>query len=153
MQNGCITLFYRLETLDEYVNELKELKYGIVQFDCTNWKNINDMFEQIADKLDFPDYFGMNFNALNDCLSDLEIPEESGKVLVFKRFGTFAKRDYDIAWSLLDYIANNSRLFLLFGQRLLALVQSDDDKIRFDKIGSTNAIWNGAEWLDKNRGL
>ena len=27
--------------------------------------------KHIAEKLNFPDYFGMNFDALNDCLTDI----------------------------------------------------------------------------------
>lgn len=33
-------------------------------------KNEKDLFEHLKDKLEFPDYFGWNWNALIDCLSD-----------------------------------------------------------------------------------
>jgi len=42
---------------------------------------------------------------------------------------------------------------LLLGQRLLALVQSDDPRIRFERIGAVPVNWNPREWLDSDRGL
>lgn len=153
MQNSCITLFYRSEILNEFVKELEELNYKIVEFDCRTWKTVSDMFEQISDKLNFPDYFGKNLDALNDCLCDLDISDESGKALVFTRFDDFAKREGETAWHLLDIIAYNSRLYLLFGKRFFALIQSDNPKIRFDNLGSQSADWNRKEWLNKSRGL
>lgn len=32
------------------------------------------LLNYIADQLEFPDYFGMNFAALNDCLGDIDVP-------------------------------------------------------------------------------
>ena len=145
MQNGCVTLFYRSEIMEEYIEELEKLKYEIVEFDCKSWENLSDMFTQISDKLNFPDYFGRNLNALNDCLRDIEILEESGKVLVFRKFDSFAEREQEVAWNLLDIITVNSRLLLLFGKRFFGLVQSDNPEIRFDNLGSQSANWNRKE--------
>ena len=40
-------------------------------------------FDEIAATLKFPDYFGHNLDALDECLSDLEWLRENGWVLVF----------------------------------------------------------------------
>jgi hypothetical protein len=42
---------------------------------------------------------------------------------------------------------------LLLGQRLLALIQSDDPRIRFERIGAVPVNWNPREWQDSDRGL
>ena len=59
----------------------------------------------------------------------------------------FAQRFPDVAWSVLDVLAIQARYFLLFGQRLVALIQSDDPQIRFEPVGACPISWNGREWL------
>lgn len=152
MQNGSINLYFRPEILAEDIEELKKLDYQIDEFDCTTWESIDEMHNQIAEKLNFPDYYGRNLDALNDCLSDIEIPKESGKILVFHRFDSFTLKEPNTAWHLLDIISHNSWLWLLWGQRFISLVQSDNPKIHFDNLGSRPAMWNRKEWLDSSRG-
>src|SRR5678809_1679452 len=86
-------------------------------------------------------YYGENLDALNDCLSDIEI-NEPGLVIVFRHFQIV---DKDIAHSLLDIFARNSRLHNLFGKRLLTLVQVDNPNYQIDPVGSSSVLWNGAE--------
>jgi RNAse (barnase) inhibitor barstar len=111
------------------------------------------MHVAMATTLSFPDYYGMNLNAMNDCISDLEVPAEGGLVLVFSRFDSFSLRHRDVAQGVLDLLADNARRFLLFGRRLLVLVQSDDPRIAFEPVGATAVSWNPKEWLNTNRGL
>jgi hypothetical protein len=153
LQNGCVTLYYRPEFLAEDVEQLKLLKYRIDNFDCAAWETQNDMHTAIANTLEFPPYYGHNLDAMNDCLSDIDVPNEGGRVLVFHRYDIFTAKMPQVSWNVLDLIAINSRLFLLFGQRLLTLVQSDDPQIKFYDIGAQSADWNGREWLNANRGL
>jgi RNAse (barnase) inhibitor barstar len=153
MQNGSITLYFRPAVLSEEVKALKELNYQIDEFDCTTWNCVAEMHKQIAVKLNFPQYFGRNLDALNDCISDIEIPDESGRVLVLHRFDDFATREQETAWHLLDIITRNSWLWLLEGKRFFALAQSDDPKTRFDNLGLQSTSWNGTEWLNSSRGL
>lgn len=153
LQNGAITLYLRAEFLAEDAEWLKSQHYRIDSFDCSVWNSEADMHEALTSGLEFPDYYGRNLDALNDCISDLEIPEESGRVLIFNRYDTFAAKYPRAAWVVLDIIENNSRLLLLFGRRLLALVQSDDPKISFESVGSRPVMWNRREWLNKSRDL
>lgn len=153
LQNGCVTLYYRPEFLAEDVEQLKILDYRIDNFDCVAWQTQADMHTAIADTLEFPPYFGRNLDAMNDCLSDIDVPEVGGRALVFHRYDAFSAKLPEVAWNVLDIIAINSRLFLLEGRHLLALVQSNDPKIRFDGFGAQGADWNRREWLNKNRSL
>ncbi len=43
-----------------------------------------DLLEQIASCLSFPDYFGMNWDALDECLMDLSWLDYKGYVLVVR---------------------------------------------------------------------
>src|SRR5258708_30591818 len=46
----------------------------------------NDVLGSIARALDFPDWFGANWDALEDCLSDLSWRRGDGHVLIFASF-------------------------------------------------------------------
>jgi RNAse (barnase) inhibitor barstar len=149
LQNGWTNLYWQKNILDNDLDWLKNEKYYIVDFNCTNWTDTNRIHKDIKKLLDFPDYYGENLDALNDCLSDLEI-NETGLVIVFRHFQIV---DKEIAHSLLDIFARNSRLHNLFGKRLLTLVQVDNPNYQIDPVGSSPVLWNGAEWLDSKRGL
>ena len=153
LQNGSISLYYRTELLAENVGWLAAHGYRIDNFDCTAWQSKQDMLAAFASSLEFPEYFGQNLDALNDCLSDVDVLQTGGRVLVFHRYDAFAVKMPEIAWTVLDIIETNSRRFLLFGQHLITLLQSDDPQIQFNAVGGCPIMWNNQEWLNKNRGL
>ena len=103
--------------------------------------------------LEFPAHYGENLAAFSDCLSDLPVPEQGGAALEFRHFDAFARRDYQLAYAVLDIVAANARRFLLTGRRVLGLVQSDDPELTFEGLGACPAVWNPREWLNASRGL
>jgi hypothetical protein len=110
------------------------------------------LHRDIAAALHFPDYYGRNLDALNDCMRDIEPAEEStGFVLVFTGYDRFADScPYD-AQVVLDIFASHARHAALFGQRMICLVQSDDPDIEFKPVGAEPVMWNNTEWLVAKR--
>jgi RNAse (barnase) inhibitor barstar len=153
LQNGAISLYFRREVLDGDVAWLREHAYGVAEFECLTWSDQRDMHRALAATLAFPDYYGMNLDAMNDCMGDVKVPAEGGLVLVFLRFDTFATHHREVAQVVLDVLAANARRFLLLGRRLLVLVQSDDPRISFEPVGATAVSWNPTEWFNKTRGV
>lgn len=153
LQNGPVSLYFQRTVLEEDLQWLRTNAYVIDGFDCSHWQTEEHMHSDLAATLVFPDYYGKNLDALNDCLSDMEIPETGGRVLVFQNFDRFGQKFEKVAGTVLDIIAEKSRHFLLFGERLICLVQSNDPRISFERLGGTPANWNRKEWLNKNRGL
>jgi len=153
LQNGAVSLYFRRQVLAEDIEWLEEHDYRVDTFECTVWLGESEMHEALSCGLEFPDYYGRNLAALNDCISDIEVPEEGGRVLVFNRFDSFAAKVPHVAWSVLDIMESRSRQFLLFGRRLIILVQSDDPEISFELVGGCPVMWNTREWLSSNRGL
>ena len=88
-----------------------------------------------------------------DALSEIEIPELGGMALAFLGFDRFAARLPQTAWHVCDVLAQHSRHALRHGLRSLALLQSDDPRIRFEGVGATPVGWNPREWLNETRGL
>jgi hypothetical protein len=104
-----------------------------------------DHAQRAAAHFGLPDYEGCHLDILKDWLWNLEIPEQGGRVLIFLRFDAFVQMFPDAAWILLEYVEMSSHRMLLFGRRLLALVQSDDPDLPIRPVGSRQPMWNRHE--------
>jgi RNAse (barnase) inhibitor barstar len=151
--HGSIALYHQPHILSDDCTWLHNHGYIITSFDCSTWHDLDALHTAFATELAFPDYYGRNLAALNDCLSDLTIPDKGGLVLVFSHYNYVAQQMPDVAWHILDIIASQARYFLLYGRHLLALVQSDNPRLHFEPVGACPVSWNGREWLNKDRGL
>jgi RNAse (barnase) inhibitor barstar len=147
LQNGWTSLYWQEITLENDLSWFKSEKFNIVEINCTNWLNVSMIHTDLKKYLDFPDYYGENFNARNDCLSDIKI-NDFGFVIVFRHF-QFVEND--IAHILLDILANNSRLHILFGKKLLTLVQVDNPEYEIKPVGACGVLWNVKEWPNSKR--
>lgn len=154
LQNGAVNLYFNRDVLAEDSSWLQNHGYIVYVLDAARWQSEDDFHRDARDVLQFPDYYGNNLDAFNDCLSDLEIPELAGGCAIqFLKFDKLAAAFPDTAHAILDIIETNSRRFLLTGQRLIALVQSGDPRISFEHLGCSAANWNRKERLNKDRGL
>ncbi|MCR5568666.1 MAG: barstar family protein [Paludibacteraceae bacterium] len=76
-----------------YNTNKKELASKLVEYNSNNTKlitidySIKDadlLFKKLFDELSFPDYFGFNWNALDDCLQDFSWLKEDFVVFVIQ---------------------------------------------------------------------
>ena len=166
LREGGVRLYWRLEILTDELNWLKSNGYKIISFEASDWQSASEweselrMHESLKDQLSFPDYYGKNLNALDECmLDDLVVPDSGGLALVLNHYDRFTEAIHlaadgsRTAEVVLSIFAKAVRYHMLFGRRLLILVQSDDPKIEFGRLGGVAAWWNHREWLNKNRGL
>jgi RNAse (barnase) inhibitor barstar len=162
IRDGGITIYRDFRYLEEDIQWLRDKSYRIHRVDCGGWVSENDLHESLKTALAFPDYYGKNFNALNDVISDLDVPDEGGVALVFSSYDFYANGagaplsgSSDMVWAgiVLDILSRATHTFLLTGRRFLTMVQSNDPKMHFGKLGGSAPSWNRREWLFKNRGL
>ncbi|GAB1639615.1 barstar family protein [Krasilnikovia sp. MM14-A1259] len=157
MAPSFVRLFWRTSVLQTAVGELRERGYQVVRLDAVGWMREADLHRDIAAALDFPDYYGRNLDALNDCLRNVVTcdygtsREATGLVLVFIGYDAFTRRCPRAAQVVLDIFADQARAAALIGHRMCCLVQSDDPAIRFNPVGAMPVMWNDAEWLDSSR--
>ena len=151
-------MFWQASILDEACAWLADHGYLLVYADAGDWGDAKDMHRELAFLLGFPNYYGGNLDALNDCLRDVaayeygDSPESTGLVIVLSHFDAFARTEPGTAQALLDIFASQSRSASLLGHRMMCLIQSDDPRLHFEPIGATPVMWNDSEWLDANRG-
>jgi RNAse (barnase) inhibitor barstar len=153
LESSAVTLYHKASVLTQDVACLQQFGYRLYTLDAGLWKSAADFHAAARRELGFPDYYVANLSSWIDCLGELDVPYDGGVVMQFRHFDAFARSDPTFAHTLLDSIESASRRFLLLGQRLLALVQSDDPRIRFERIGAVPVNWNPREWLDSDRGL
>jgi Barstar (barnase inhibitor) len=159
LRDGGIQLYWRREYLIEDSQWLAKHDYDVFEFACETWESQDDMFSDFARVLRLPDYVGRNFDALDECISDLPLTESRGAAIVLAGFDAYAagagaapmERLRNEAEVLLDIIASASRFHLLNGNRLVTLVQTDDPQLRFGALGGVSPRWNHREWLNANR--
>jgi len=149
LRGSPITLYWRRSVLETDSAELRNLAYRVIEFDAATWLLEEDFHRSIALELGFPGYYGANLDAFNDCLGD--VSAKGGLAVVFWGFDAFHARCPDTAQSILDIFAGVSRTHLLFGQRLLVLVQSNNPRIEFGQVGAQPVVWNRREWLNADR--
>jgi hypothetical protein len=158
LRDGPVTLFWRLRFMLEATDWLNDHSYEVVRMTAREWTSDHDMHTAIAAALDFPDYYGHNLDALNDCMRDVVShdygwsPDSAGLAIVFTGYDAYAARSPRSAQIVLDILADHSRVAMLFGRPLVVLVQSDDPDILFEPVGASSVGWNRAEWLNANRG-
>lgn len=138
--NSAVTLYQR--PVDDICDWLTEHGYQLVRL-AAGWDTQADFHHDIKVALDFPDYYGANLDAFNDCMRDVATydygasRDATGTVLVFTGYDAFARREPHAAQAILDIIAGTARFAMLFGHRMLCLVQSNDPNIGFDPVGAT----------------
>ncbi len=76
-----------------------------------------------AEALQFPDYFGSNWDALEDCLTDLSWLSADGFVIVYDHFDVFLKHDPDEADTALDILSDSAEFWRNQGKTFLVLLR------------------------------
>jgi RNAse (barnase) inhibitor barstar len=143
LQNGWSCLYCSEDILEKDLDWFGKSDFKVIEIDCSDWTNSNSIHRSLSKRLSFPDYYGNNLDALNDCLSEVDIPGE-GLIVVFKHFDVVQKA---IGQSIADIFANNSRRHILFGRKLILLLQVSDRTFKMSNVGGSPILWNGTEFF------
>jgi hypothetical protein len=152
-QTGGVVLYHKQQVLAEHAAWLVRERYQLRELDAYGWKDARGFHEDVKRVFQFPSHYTSNLASLVDALGELELPPGGAMAVQMRRYDRFVKVDSHLAWSVLDALESTSRRLLLTGRRMLTLVQSDDPRIKFERVGAMPVNWNPREWLDSDRGL
>ena len=156
MANSSVTLFWQPEILRQTSDQLEELGYEVRTLDASHgWHRFR---LQISDLLNWELQFGYAawtgvLPALNDGLGGYPFPPNGKAALVITDFQELVRTDERSSVGVLNLLEIHSRDFLLFGQRFIILVQTDDNRFACPKIGGCSPSWNTREQMNTSRGL
>jgi hypothetical protein len=153
LESGAVALYHKKSVLETHLAWLREEGWRVCGFDCSRWDGAAAMHADLQRVLGFPAHYRPTLAALVDALAELEVPSPGGLALQLVRYDLFAARDRALAQTLLDVVETTSRNFLLTGRKLLALAQSDDPRLAFERVGARPVNWNPQEWLPQDRGV
>lgn len=154
LRDGGVALYHSDAVLSDDLKSFRQLGYTVVEFDGADWRSPNALFGSFAVALRFPSYFGYNFDAFNECLSeDSQVPEQ-GLVIVIRRVDwTVRNLGHDLVQVVVDLLSLASHEQLLYGRRLMCLLQSTNPRIEFGVVGGRPVGWNSREFLYSSRAI
>lgn len=113
-------VFQWIGHLENAQSALKTRGVSIYNFDLKGLKNKKQLLEEIARLLEFPEYFGNNWDALYECLTDLQWLEFKGITLIFENAKGFEEKhpqDFKTLISVLqsaaEFYKGHSKLFMV----------------------------------------
>ena len=154
LREGGVTLYHADTVLSEDLEWFRLAGYAVGEFDGAKWRSTDVLFESFAAELRFPSHFGFNLDAFSECLSeDSQVPKQ-GLVVVIRRIDS-AVRYLGQAFVLdaIDVLCLASHEQLLYGRRLMFLLQSADPRIELRTVGARPVSWNSREFLYSSRGI
>lgn len=110
------------------VTWLQREGYRVIEMDAGGWRDERQMLVTFAEALSFPNHFGLNLDALNDCMSDVAEadygwdPSETGLVLVLHGFDRFVERRPRTAGHVNEILKGQGHYAALFGNRVLTIL-------------------------------
>src|SRR6202050_1124093 len=113
LRDRLASIYWRRKYLEEDIVWFDGEGYHLVRFDSLSWGNDDLFHADLQKKLKFPDYYGSNFDALNECLRDLEI-KETGLVIVLEHLDAWDRGKGRV---LIEIIDRASRFHMLLGER------------------------------------
>lgn len=153
---GHLHLFRHSWALSRLVTDLAGLGYDVVEVDTASCDGADSLRDAVIGAIDdWPSDYGRgSWPGFNDGLMDyLLTAQRQLVVLVLKGLDQARGHDDACVLTLLDLLASIARWHLLFGRRLICLIETDDTELDIGELGGERPAWNRHEFrLDHRRG-
>src|SRR5690349_7388606 len=70
--------------LDDVAAKARDDGLRLLEVNGANARTVDELFDEFAEKLEFPDYFGRNWAAFDECIADLEWLPADGYLLIIR---------------------------------------------------------------------
>lgn len=112
---------YRTTGIDAVENAVRGTRLSFARIPLDGATVKEEVLKRISEGLGFPDWFGANWDALEDCLTDLSWRAAEGHVLVFEK--SFPG---DVLGVLIDVLASSAEFWAARGKPFFAVFVDPD---------------------------
>lgn len=126
----------RIENDDVYrkiASDLRGSGYEFHEINC-QFDNQRDLEDSL--RLAFRLKPGIGLDAFSSQLADFEFPDCTGFAVALKNAAEFNRRFKNYFWNVIDVMVRESRLRILFGQRLLTIIHSHNESVEIEPVGA-----------------
>lgn len=107
---------YRATSSDAVLDALRGTRLGLARISLEGAFDKEQVLGRVATSLAFPQWFGANWDALEDCLTDLSWRESDGHLLLVERF-----TPGDVLGILIDVLASSAEFWAARGKPFFAV--------------------------------
>jgi hypothetical protein len=122
---------YRVPRPDAALDAARGARLDLARVDLAGAADKEALLERLAQALAFPDWFGGNWDALEDCLTDLSWRAGTGHVLVLERHGELPLEDLGV---LIDVLAAAAQHWAGRGRPFFALFVDPDGNMALPEL-------------------
>ena len=113
---------------------LADLGQSVAEVDGTVVNSENDLFRAIADGFCFPGYFGANWDALDECLRDLQWLPSDGYVILLAGADALWRRSPGMLMKLMDAVVFSARHWDQVGTPMNLVIEGSAIALAFTEL-------------------
>ena len=128
LSDGKLSGVYRpTQSPNEITRTAKAVKLSVVKLDLRTVQGKKEFLARLAKALHCPPYFGMNWDALSDCLRDLSWLNDNGWVMILLNGQAFAIKNQDDFTTAIDVLQTAAEYWRSHGKPFWILLYGHRD--------------------------
>lgn len=144
-----IAMFMNTEVLEKELEWYERQKYQIVRLDCDTWENL---YHQLSAFVSFAEWDERDSEQEEFFAYNVRLPAEGGLVFNLKGFERLDALDRDRAESFLQIFAQAALERAMIGERMLALLQTENKDLSYQLARPPLIFWHFGEGPRPNPG-
>ncbi len=150
---GPVAKYYDIDLLNKDLEWYRDAGYKVYQLDAEKWYTIEDLHSACHEVFQFPGYYGRNWGAFDDVISEIDTGENGNVLICVLNYDSWHKMDSGNSQTFLDIMSDQTYSNLVGGRRFITLIQSSNPKFNVRDVGAKSVYWNWVEWDDRDRGV
>ena len=128
LSDGKLSGVYRpTQSPNEIARTAKAVKLSVVKLDLRKVRDKKEFLARLAKALHCPPYFGMNWDALCDCMRDLSWLNDNGWVVILLNGQEFAVKNQDDFMTAIDVLQTAAEYWRIHRKPFWILLYGDKD--------------------------
>lgn len=144
LNHNLIIKYYNKDLFNTDLNLYKNIGFKVYKFDADMWYTIEDLYSDMHEKFQFPSYFGRNWGAVDDLITDIDKGKNGKALISIENYDAWYNTDKESAQILLEVLFDAS-YHRENGDSFVSLIQLNNQRIVFKKYKEHEVELNKTE--------